>query len=50
MSMEEGSIKRERWVDMARGLGIIFVILGHLPTYYIITEVYTFHIPLFFFL
>lgn len=39
------------WIDIAKGLGIIFVILGHI-TYNsdLAKELYTFHMPLFFFL
>ena len=42
--------KRIGWIDMAKGYGIILVIIGHLSTPYITTFIYTFHIPLFFFL
>ena len=44
--------KREIWVDYAKGIGIILVVIGHLgvmPTN-IVNIVYTFHMPLFFFL
>lgn len=39
------------WIDMAKGYGILFVILGHLDEGDIVgTWIYTFHMPLFFFL
>ena len=42
--------KRIDWVDVVKGLGLIFVVLGHLKIPYLATWIYTFHIPLFFFL
>lgn len=47
-SMENKS--RIMWIDMARGAGIILVILGHMGLGKIGMWIYTFHIPLFFFL
>lgn len=44
------SKKRIEWIDMAKGWGMICVILGHLRFPYFASWVYTFHIPLFFFL
>ena len=45
---------RERlpWVDVARGLGIVLVVLGHSPALRGApkTLIYAFHMPLFFFL
>ena len=41
---------RIQWVDMAKGYGIILVIFGHLHPKYIVTWIYSFHMPLFFFL
>lgn len=38
------------WIDVAKGYGIIGVIIGHITTPYITVWIYTFHIPLFFFL
>ena len=40
-----------KWVDIAKGIGIILVLLGHfnIPDT-LRVEIYTFHIPLFFFL
>ncbi len=42
--------KRIEWVDAGKGLGLILVVLGHLRLPYLATLIYTFHIPLFFFL
>lgn len=38
------------WIDMAKGYGIIFVILGHMSIGIFTKWIYTFHMPLFFFL
>lgn len=38
------------WVDIAKGYGILFVIFAHLGVGSIGTWIYTFHMPLFFFL
>lgn len=43
-------MKRVQWIDVARGLGIIFVILGHLYMHELNIIIYSFHVPLFFFL
>lgn len=42
--------QRYDWIDTARGIGIILVLFGHISYPYITTEIYTFHIPLLFFL
>lgn len=42
--------KRIVWIDTAKGLGIIMVILGHLYIDNLSVAIYSFHIPLFFFL
>ena len=43
--------KRVEWVDIAKGYGILLVIIGHLPIPWIISRsLYSFHLPLFFFL
>ena len=42
--------KRIDWVDMAKGYGIILVIIGHLYIPHVSSLIYTFHMPLFFFL
>ena len=41
---------RIEWIDMAKGYGIIFVIIGHFYIPIITPLLYTFHVPLFFFL
>ena len=43
-------MNRIEWIDVAKGYGIIGVIIGHITTPYITVWIYTFHIPLFFFL
>ena len=47
---EKTNKNRIEWVDAAKGLGLILVVLGHLKFPYLSTWIYTFHIPLFFFL
>ncbi len=42
--------KRISWIDMAKGYGILFVIWAHLGTGALSTWMYSFHVPLFFFL
>ena len=42
--------KRISWIDMAKGYGIVFVILEHMGTCSLGTWIRTFHMPLFFFL
>lgn len=41
---------RINWIDMAKGYGILGVIIGHISTPGITVWIYTFHIPLFFFM
>lgn len=41
---------RVKWVDNAKGIGLILVIVGHLDVPLLPTWIYTFHMPLFFFL
>lgn len=48
--MTIGSKRRIEWIDTAKGIGLICVILGHLNVPYLSTWIYTFHMPLFFFL
>lgn len=43
-------IKRIEWIDIAKGYGMIFVILGHMNVGKVGMWIYTFHMPLFFFL
>lgn len=42
--------QRILWIDMAKGYGIILVIIGHWNIPYLTDYLYAFHIPLFFFL
>lgn len=42
--------KRIEWIDTARGLGLMLVFIGHIKPPYVATWIYTFHMPLFFFL
>lgn len=42
--------KRLDWIDVAKGFGIICVIFAHLEEVYLKAPIYTFHMPLFFFL
>ena len=50
--MEQASKIRIQWIDIAKLLGIYLVILGHIPmtTSCLTTLIYSFHMPLFFFL
>lgn len=41
---------RIEWIDTAKGIGLLLVILGHLKVPYMATWIYSFHMPLFFFL
>ena len=44
-------IKRLNWIDMAKGFAMILVMFGHAPiSLRIRAEIYTFHLPLFFFM
>lgn len=49
---QEMNDKKQRieWIDMAKGYGIILVLVGHVDMPYITKYIYAFHIPLFFFL
>ena len=42
--------ERIKWIDMAKGYGIILVLIGHCDMPYLTDYIYAFHIPLFFFL
>lgn len=43
--------KRKQWIDIAKGIGIILVVLGHVTKNRILIRIiYSFHMPLFFFL
>lgn len=46
--MSSGS--RVRYIDVAKGIAIICVILGHLSNFQINRVVFTFHLPIFFFI
>ena len=50
----ESSTKRLDFIDVAKGIGIILVVLGHCMAYgcqnRLFTMIYSFHMPLFFFL
>ena len=49
---KSGSSARIEWIDIYRGLAMVFVIFGHIAGYYHIVGrfVYLFHVPAFFFL
>ena len=45
----ENSIGRIQWIDIAKGIGIILVIIGHVSINANINDfIYSFHMPLFF--
>lgn len=44
------AIKRIEWVDISKGIGIILVIMGHSIALCYSFPIYSFHMPLFFFL
>lgn len=49
--MESNYSKRVNWIDYAKAIGIILVIIGHVPSNNGMTDwLYSFHMPLFFFL
>lgn len=41
---------RIEWIDTAKGMGLILVVLGHLHIPFLASWIYLFHMPLFFFL
>ncbi len=41
--------KRVEWIDILKGLGIVLVVMGHTPAFAEPYWVYSFHMPLFFF-
>ena len=46
-----GSVSRISWIDFCKGIGIFLVVLGHtLRDKNIVMYIYSFHMPLFFFL
>jgi uncharacterized membrane protein YcfT len=48
LANSDGQGTRIDWIDIAKGYGILLVILGHLDVGKIGTWIYTFHMPLFF--
>lgn len=48
--MSSISNKRIKWIDIAKGIGIYLVVLGHLNVGYTVSFLQQFHVPLFFFL
>lgn len=43
------SNERIKWIDIAKGLGIYFIVFGHIsPSSAISKYIYSFHVPLFF--
>lgn len=40
--------KRIQWIDMAKGYGILLVIIGHMYIFNLSSWIYSFHMPLFF--
>ncbi len=49
--MKEQSVKRTRipWIDIAKGLGIFLVVIGHVNSYNACLKgwIYSFHMPFF---
>lgn len=43
-------MKRQEYIDIAKGIGILFVVIGHLTDSDVQSFIYLFHMPLFFFL
>lgn len=42
---------REKWIDLLKGIGMILVCIGHIkPDIFLETHIYSFHMPLFFFI
>ena len=41
--------KRIEWIDIAKGIGIILVVIGHISQIEVLNDIiYSFHMPLFF--
>jgi fucose 4-O-acetylase-like acetyltransferase len=50
-AMDAKIVNRSMYLDLAKGVGILLVVLGHMKLpIYIIKIIYSFHMPLFFFL
>ena len=47
---DEKMMNRIEWIDTAKGIGLLLVIFEHLSIPYVTAWIYTFHMPLFFFL
>ena len=45
-TLQEGN-EREHIIDIAKGIGILLVVLGHLPSLFS-SPIYLFHMPFFF--
>jgi acyltransferase len=52
VNVEKTYSQRTKWIDCGKGVGILFVILGHFVAPYLplFTWIFSFHMPLFFFL
>ncbi len=50
LSQTVRSGERVEWIDVAKGVGIILVVIGHSSMKSIADEIYYFHMPLFFML
>lgn len=52
MTAKVSAANRKTYIDIARGIGIILLVLGHIVTgnTYLFNWIYSFHMPLFFFL
>ena len=46
--MTPTSEKREGWIDVAKGIGILTVVFGHSGDFTLVPYLYWFHMPLFF--
>ena len=49
-SMTEPSTKRIAWIDMAKAIAILLMVIGHEASGNIYTWIFSFHMPLFFIL
>jgi len=47
----QDTLERQYWVDIAKSIGIYLIVFGHLPTSdFLVNFLWTFHVPLFFFI
>ena len=45
------TLERQYWIDVAKCIGIFLIVFGHLPTSdFLVSFLWTFHVPLFFFI